>query len=891
MKKRLGHIIPRFGIQGKLNFLFILLSTIPLSLISIYFIQEQIRYREENTLHTVKTEVHDIKTKTTLLLTRVKQEMNILSKTTEVKRLIQSQSMKGKAKSEQLEIGYDFISLLKDNELYFRVELLDKVGRKMLSAYFNDGNYEIIPKDSLPKKPMYFYVNAVKDMVKGEVNLSPTEIRIPSSGKILPSIDCLIPIFDENNKLSAILTASIKAELFFKNFAINRLDTNVKVIMVNGEGFYLYHSQNKKDWNRLLASRQEQNLYTDYSKSVSDSILNGVNGTITEDPDRIIEYASIFSGNESKTTHYIIFTEIPTSIAYASVIQLRWIFVGIFIIVIGLSVLAGYVTSRNYIRPVNQLIHGTRIIRDGDLDYVLKVDSSDEIQDLVESFNLLVVHWKDKRELEERQRNEVDIRERKKYLDTIMDSSLDLLITIRENGKLSFANNRLEDELGYKFEDIKDKDFIDLIPKHLHPELENKWLQAQNISGIVYETQLIKADGSVIDCLVSHSQLKGLNEYLAIIKDITERKRNEELLRASEIRYRRLFEAAKDGIIILDASTCLVEDINPSLTDMLGFSIDDLMGKKLVDFKIFENISLDFQKSGKLKNYIKYEELPVENFNGEQIFIEFVASNYNVNNRNVIQCNIRNVTERKLAEDAIILAKERAEIANRLKSNFLANMSHELRTPMIGIQGFSKILKESNDINDSREIGGYIAESSNRLMDTLNLIIDISRIESGDWQVNLTPIDLIHEIYDVMNKYNDFAIEKNLYLILNSEFESFELNSDQNAISSILNNLIDNAIKFTSVGGVEIKCRMEIFNQKKFAVIDIIDTGIGIAEDKIEIIFEEFRQISEGLVRDYDGTGLGLTLTKKLVYLLGGNIVVKSSLGNGSDFTVSLPVT
>jgi PAS domain S-box-containing protein len=893
MRTKIKRLLPKLGIQGKLNLLFILLSTIPLSLISIYFIQKQIENQQENTLRTVKNEVNDIKTKTTLLLSRVKQEMIMLSNTSEVKLLINNQS-----RANQKDFVYDstfgnhFIELLKDNELYFRVELLNKNGRKVVSAYLNDSSFVVVPKEKLPKTPMHFYVNAVRDMKKGEVKLSPSEIKVPSTGQILPAIDCMIPIYDDSHNLEAILTTSIKAEYFFKSFTLNRLDTTVKVIMVNGEGFYLYHSQKKNSWNRLLAERQEQNLYTDYRKSVCDSLLHGLEGTITEDPDRIIEYASIFSGSESKANSYIVFTEIPTSIAYANVKSLRILFLVLFIAVIGLSVLAAFVTARNYIRPINQLIQGTRIIRDGNLDYELDVESNDEIQDLVVSFNQLVVHWKDKRELEEKQRLEKDIKERKQYLETIMDSSLDLLITINEKGKFSFANKRLEDLLGYHFSDIKDKDFNILFPDNLHSYMNEQWDEIKNKSGIVYETQIIKADGSLMDCIISQSQLKGLNEYLAIVKDITERKRAEELIRASEVRYRRLFEASKDGIMILDAGTCIIEDVNPYLTEMVGYKYDDFIGKKLDDLAIFSKISCNFNKINELeaKNFIKVEDFLIDTMYGNKIFVEFVASKYNSNNRNVIQCNIRNITERKQAEEAIIHAKEKAEIASRLKSNFLGNMSHELRTPMIGIQGFSKILKESNDINDSKEIGAYIAESSNRLMDTLNLIIDISRIESGDWNLNIYPMDLIEQIMYIVNRFKDLAAEKNLTIDFIAEHNSYDVNSDQHTIESILHNIVDNAVKFTSSGGVTINFSTEIENNIEYAIIKVVDTGIGIPDEKIDFIFEEFRQVSEGLVRNYDGVGLGLTLTKKFVVMLGGTIEVTSKLNEGSCFTVRLPL-
>ncbi|OGU11577.1 MAG: hypothetical protein A2X61_09240 [Ignavibacteria bacterium GWB2_35_12] len=768
MKNLLKRFLPRLGIQGKLNFLFILLSTIPLSIVSIYIIQKQIDVQKDEALRSVKNEVNEIKAKTNLLLSRIKQEMMMLSKTSEAKLLIQDLQNPGTNETALKDnFETEFVSLLKDNSLYFRVEFLNKIGKKITSVFFENGESYILPKDRLPKIPIYFYANAVKGLHGGNIVLSPSEIKLPFSGKIIPSIDCIVPLFNEQNENVAILIASIHAERFFETFSLTRADTSVKVIMVNGEGFYLYHSQKKKDWNRLLAERKDENLFHDYISNVADSILTGSTGSITDDPESIIEYASIFSLGESKANSYIIFTEIPKDIVFASVNQLRTLLILLVLAVAAFSLLSGFFTSRHFIRPINKLVQGTRIIREGNLDYKLDIKTSDEINDLVESFNQMVVHWKDKRELEEQQRLEEAIKERKKYLENIMDSSLDLLMTLTSDGALSFANKRLEDALGYKFDDVKGKYYYDFFPEQFHPYLKQKWDEVKLSNGVVYDAKVIKADGNVIDCLVSISRLQGLDECLAIIKDITERKQ---------------------------------------------------------------------------------------------------------------------------AEEAMLLAKEQAEEANRLKTNILANMGHELRTPMIGILGFSKILVDINDMNELREVGDLIYQSSKRLMSTLNQILDISKIESGDFKPHLVEIDLIEVSALSISNYQKMADEKSLQLNLESEFKVLPIISDLGAVQSILNNLLDNAVKFTSKGGVTLRIGSEKNNKGEFAIIEVEDTGIGISQDNINTIFEAFRQGSEGLTRSYEGTGLGLTLIKKYIDILGGKIDVKSKLNEGSAFIVKIPM-
>lgn len=718
-------------------------------------------------MRSVKDEVKDIRANTNSILRHVNEDMNIVSRTGAVKNLLQRHR---EDKSENLieESELEFASLFDKNGMYFRVELLDGKFRKVASVIFDKDSALIQPSSSLKKTPIHFYRNAVSNFEIDGIQLLPSEMRSPKTGAIIPSIECILPLNDATGNETGVLIASVHAEVFFKIFALPNKDKSIKVVLVNGEGFYLFHSQKKKDWNRLLAARQEENLYKDYPKAVADSILDGMEGTITDDPDRIIEFASIFSKSDSKTNKYIVFTEIPTEIAFAYVDRLKYILILVCLFVALLSVIIGYFTAEHFIRPIHKLINGTRIIREGNLDYKLEIRGKDELQDLVLSINQLVSHWKVMRELEEKQRREKDIKERKEYLETIMDSSLDLLITMTADGMLSYANKRLEYALGYNPQDIQGKYLLDFIAPELRDYVNEKWLESNRNGGVIFETKLLKSDGSFLECLISHSKLKGLNEFLAIVKDIT---------------------------------------------------------------------------------------------------------------------------ELKLAERTIILAKEKAEEASRLKTNFLANMSHELRTPMIGILGFSKILVKTEDVSESKEIGELILESSSRLMDTLNLIIDFSRIESGDLQIHVSDVDLIEVIAMNMDKYFMAARDKNLDFIFDCELDSFYINNDRNIIDIIIRNLVDNAIKFTYKGEVRITLNKISGETGDYAVIKISDTGIGIPEDSFQVIFDEFRQISEGLRRSYDGTGLGLALVKKYLGIIGGKIELQSAVNVGSTFTVLLPVT
>ena len=235
----------------------------------------------------------------------------------------------------------------------------------------------------------------------------------------------------------------------------------------------------------------------------------------------------------------------------------------------------------------------------------------------------------------------------------------------------------------------------------------------------------------------------------------------------------------------------------------------------------------------------------------------------------------------------LIAAKEKAEEMNRLKSNFLANMSHELRTPLVGINGFADLLCQ--DLNDPelKSMAENIYISGSRLSETLNLILDLSMLESKKINFQFQKIDLVSTTEGIIELFKESARKKGLTLKSSFSQPAIFINSDERAVRSILNNLINNAIKFTKKGSVTV----DISLIDNFVEIKVIDTGIGIAKEYLGTIFEEFRQVSEGFNRNFEGNGLGLNITKKLVDKFGGEISVDSGLGKGSTFIVKLPVT
>jgi len=246
----------------------------------------------------------------------------------------------------------------------------------------------------------------------------------------------------------------------------------------------------------------------------------------------------------------------------------------------------------------------------------------------------------------------------------------------------------------------------------------------------------------------------------------------------------------------------------------------------------------------------------------------------------------RNITMRRQAELEMLRSKEKAEEMNKLKSNFLANMSHELRTPLTGILGISEYLTEELEGTEYQEMVESIHGSGKRLLQTLNLILNLSKIESEKYEVKKQTISISKVIKEIHSLFSKIAEKNQIKLIMDLKINGQLFVTDEKLFRDILINLVENAIKYTLSGSVVIEA--ERINSSVFILVK--DTGIGISEEKIELIFEPFRQVSEGIGRSFEGTGLGLTITKKYVEILNGKISVKSKLGEGTCFTIEFPL-
>jgi two-component system, sensor histidine kinase and response regulator len=459
-------------------------------------------------------------------------------------------------------------------------------------------------------------------------------------------------------------------------------------------------------------------------------------------------------------------------------------------------------------------------------------------------------------------------------------------------GIIILANPKAEELSGYSKDEIVGKkkwsefvaqDDLERMMKYFYERKTN----TGNLPN-TYEYKMIDKNAFLKDILLAVDVIEGTEITIASLIDITERKKIESELEAERILLRTVIDNLPDAIYVKDEKLRKVL-LNKADLKNIGKEENEVIGKN--DYELFlPEIAVRTCKDDEYvintgKPIINKEEFLV-NYFGKEIWM--LTSKLPLRNKDGKITGLvgigHDITENKKMVEELIRAKERAEEMDRLKSIFLSNMSHELRTPLVGLLGFSDIIT-AEATGEMKEYAEMISTSGERLLRTLSTILDYSRIEAGKVEVFRKNILLVDLLNDEIRLY--LVLAKNKGITINTDYsdEQLLISTDERLLREIIDNLINNAIKFSKDGKITIK----FYKEKETAVIKIIDTGVGIPSEKFEQIFEEFRQVSEGDNRIFQGTGLGLTLVKKYLVLLNGRIEVESKVGVGSTFTVYLP--
>lgn len=450
---------------------------------------------------------------------------------------------------------------------------------------------------------------------------------------------------------------------------------------------------------------------------------------------------------------------------------------------------------------------------------------------------------------------------------------------------LEFTGVSLEQQLGYGWKN------------YVHPDDLETYVQTYRNAAAAYQTFEIECrvrrhDGKyrwILDKGVArYRDDHQFDGYIGSSWDITEQKNAWNALQESENQLKAIFENASIGILTVDKAGTILK-VNQYYLEMTGFSADELLNKNYLECPIekLEKIKeLHFALiQGKIKNYRLESEMLSKQ--GKTLWVDISVTQLLYNKEEHLLIIITDITEHKKAESTLKMAKELAERTNQAKSTFIASISHELRTPLNGILGYTQILLGEDDLTPDQRNGVQIVQRcGEHLLTLINDLLDFSKIEASKLELVLTDFNFPAFLNNVIDLFKMRAENKGLRLIFEplTPVPQF-VKADERRLRQILLNLLSNAVKFTTQGEV----KLQVSYQNGWAFFSVFDTGCGISEEQLELIFEPFLQVGSPHQK-YEGTGLGLPISKNLVRLMNGELKVNSTLHKGSQFYFEIPL-
>ncbi|TCO76902.1 PAS domain-containing sensor histidine kinase [Marinisporobacter balticus] len=508
------------------------------------------------------------------------------------------------------------------------------------------------------------------------------------------------------------------------------------------------------------------------------------------------------------------------------------------------------------------------------------------------AFGVDVIHGKN---IEEKLRKKIN------ELDKIFEVLPDLYFRIDAKWNILDCKSSRHLDFNINPKEYIGKTIINAVPKDIKLFTYKTINEALNINALVEKELSIKRNGQ-IKYYESRVIPLATEEIIIIIRDVSKRKIAQENLKDSEIRYRNFFNICPDFIYIVDMKNHVIMDANPAFIRKFLIDKKDIGHVKITDFVADESVDILRKAEFKL-------------LKGEAIVgIQFIAKNIRGNTFQIesncvpimkdgivekILCCTRDISERTKIREIKKKEKENRKLLNaakayeKLRTEFFANISHEFRTPINVILGAIQLtdtyLKDMNGSKDCEKItkmNKSIKQNCYRLIRLVNNLIDITRIDSGFLQLNLRNCDIVKIVKDITDSVDPFIAVKNLKLTFHADMDKKIIACDPDKIERMILNLLSNAIKFTKEGDKIAVC---IKNTEASVMVSVKDSGIGIKEEHLKIIFERFRQVNKSFIREHEGSGIGLSLVKNLVEMHGGSIGVNSTYKEGTEFIIKLP--
>lgn len=799
--------------------------------------------------------------------------------------------------SKEYEYVYDLFLIDMGGNIFYTVKKEADLGTNLLSG---------------PYSKTRFAQTYRRSLADGKAHFSDLERYAPSANALTGFITQ--PILDDSGKMVGIMGLQLNMNVLFDFLKDSRGGVNQYLVGADG----LLRSSVGDDnevLNRRISTKAFWNWYNEH----------GIHG---QHSDTMSEKATLYMGpNEKKVLgehrsinlmgiRWVHISEMDESEVLAVPNRLFTTIVIFSLIVAGVVVFIGIIIARRIVKPIELLSEASKQYMSGTKEVYVAVEAANEIGELGSAFNALIQKQKyDEEKLDylakKAQKTLDELKEQKYALDA---HSIVAITDVK--GTITFVNSKFEEISGYKNDELIGKNHRLLNSglhgiefwKEMYHTVSHGEIWHGEVCNVAKNGTYYWVDTTIVPFMDEHNKPVS---YIAIRTDITERKAIQDSLSEAMQLQKAIFENAGVAIITTDIEGTITA-FNGAAEEMLGYKAQELVGKQspAILHKLDEVVKRAEEFSRELGEVVEpgFKVFVIKNdYNmpnahewtyvrkdGSEIPVYLnVTALYDADGKTSGYMGIASdVSLFKEAERQMLIAKEAAESSAQIKSEFLATMSHEIRTPMNGVLGMLGLLSHSNLDETQRHQIRVASNSANSLLGLINDILDFSKVEAGKMELELIELNLRDELGKFIEAIAFRAQEKGLELILDTtKLTRSTVITDPGRLRQILTNLISNAVKFTHRGEVLVSVMLDESDAHHGRLrIDVRDSGIGIATDKIDSLFESFSQADNSTTRKYGGTGLGLAIVKKLCELMDGKIWVTSVEHEGSTFHIDIGV-
>jgi PAS domain S-box-containing protein len=664
-------------------------------------------------------------------------------------------------------------------------------------------------------------------------------------------------------------------------------------------------------WRGVSPTPNARNQLSDLLGSEAILYYGNTQGDVFTDLEKIVPQPPVDLGSTLEVTHYtrdgnsvmalgrpingtpwFVLVEFPDRVflSQANRFLRRILLISSVLFVVGVG--CALVLTRSITGPLHSLTAAASAIGGGDYSRIVEIRQNDELGALAYAFNLMVVELRDsKHELETKA--------------SLFEQTYDAVLVWDWNGPITFWNRGAERVYGFTSVDALGKSPHELLLTELPDRADSLIHSLERDAKWEGELRHTTRDGAqiIVESRMVLVREPGRAYVIEIVRDITERKLAERAERASELRYRRLFESAKDGILILDADSGQIVDANPFLTNLLGYSREELIGKELWEIGLFNDIAAARDSFEELrdKGYVRYDDLPLETRGGAVIAVEFVSNVYPVGDAKVIQCNIRDITQRQLGKRALEETNRKLETtlselsattqqlwqASKLATmgELSASVAHELNNPLatvaLRVENMLMTMTADDQQRHSLEV---ISQEVDRMASLVNNLLHFSRRSHRQ----ISTVDARQEITKSVEFVHYHLRSRKIEVVREFGDPLPTIQADCQQLRQLFLNLLTNASDAMPKGGtVTVGAQTGALDEHEAVQIDFTDTGEGIPAESLRKVWDSFFTTkTEG-----KGTGLGLAICRRIVEDHGGTIEIESEVGRGTTVRMLFPAT